>query len=83
MSRLRTPMMLVALSLAAALPWWLCRAAAWDHDLSVISGSLVDEQTAFHALFSLVAWLLAGLVSPSLAVSAGWRAILELAPGRP
>ena len=79
-SRLRGPMVLLAFAAVSAAPWWLCRLAAWDQDLSAISGTLVSEQTAFHAVFSLASWMLAGLVSPSLAVAAGWRGILELAP---
>jgi hypothetical protein len=81
-NRLRGPLWLLALAVAAAAPWWLCRMAAWDADLSVLSGGRMTEQMAFHALFSLVSWLLASLVSPSLAVAAGWRGILELIPLR-
>jgi hypothetical protein len=80
MTRFRGPVVLLALAVASAAPWWLCRIAAWDHDLSAMSGGAMTEQTAAHAAFCLAAWMLAGLVSPSLAVAAGWRGILELAP---
>src|SRR5687768_15420365 len=78
--RLWGPLVLLVLAATAAMPWWSCRILGWDQDLSVISGNLVTEQTAVHAICSLVAWGLAGLVSPSLAVAAGWRAVLELVP---